>query len=1086
MKRALEWYPEVRKKECSVGKRIGFIMTSVYGGTAEHMWSSIISASDVKTSSLIIFPGGRLNATSTDEYLRNGIYNLASKDNLDGLIAWTSALSGVASSSEVSAWASSALMDVPLVTVGAKIANAPCVFFDAYTGTLDEVNHFIKVHGAKKIAFIRGPENHDSANDRYRAYLDALRQNDIPFCADLVSSPHRWSEGREAVKELIEERGLIPALDFDSLICASDMLLYGAAKYIEELGVNIPETLRVGGFNDSESNHLLKTSISTVRMPINRMAKASLALLEERMSDLSAPIPDLTLPADFIARASCGCTYATGKEYFGSNLGDVKNFISWAMMLSNWIFGCDELEAFINYALSVKNTPKCEEEEKITRRFSNICLRFYQGGGNTEDLIEIFEAFRSALPLSQAMKKWCEDNLNFIILKTFSKFSGENNYNVSRRTETLGRFKTDLLSLRSYASLSRVLAASLPGLGFSEGYLALEGDDDSYRNLVCGYDKDGIREGRELFPAARLLPSALAGRLDAGAWVVEPLISDSEFQGYLLLKIDQDCSGAMIEDVASSISSALKGIALVEALNRAKEIAEAAERASSEFYANISEELREPLTRLKQGISALKGDEAAELLFHAMKAENLLDLILSEKGETELKKSLIAPSVFFKTLAEKHGFEPDVAEGLPALVVDKSRIDRIAEIFSLLIAENSGREARLSVSLRPAGLAVTFSAKGWKPELLKNNPSLFLAEKLVVMHGGTFRYREAGLAILFPWPTLSGDSEPSQSIGYMLFIKGDPSAKLPEAIKSLPQVQVIDEEDLLKQFDIPSSICQIAYDAKGRTKVSGVVLNLLKNHQRTRSLPFLCFNLEPTSLDLWSALENNASVSAEGRIVALRTLPVPLKRFSAFGAFDFFSNEEELLEDLGPAPSLLILDTVDPEYILRLRSKYNYAKSPILIVKDHFTMEEVDRIAETPNLLIANTCVLESDEFVSRLIEIFGGNSALPPQTGAIVKKAIGYINDKYAYQLSRWKIADAVNISEDYLTRIFRREMRISPWDYLIRYRIQNACELLIKTGYTVNEIASRSGFQDQAYFCRVFKRIKGFPPGQLRSSKN
>jgi len=41
---------------------------------------------------------------------------------------------------------------------------------------------------------------------------------------------------------------------------------------------------------------------------------------------------------------------------------------------------------------------------------------------------------------------------------------------------------------------------------------------------------------------------------------------------------------------------------------------------------------------------------------------------------------------------------------------------------------------------------------------------------------------------------------------------------------------------------------------------------------------------------------------------------------------------------------------------------------------------------------------------------------------------------------------------------------------------------ELLIQTDEGIQEIAYRSGFQDHAYFCRVFKKIYGISPGQYR----
>ena len=109
----------------------------------------------------------------------------------------------------------------------------------------------------------------------------------------------------------------------------------------------------------------------------------------------------------------------------------------------------------------------------------------------------------------------------------------------------------------------------------------------------------------------------------------------------------------------------------------------------------------------------------------------------------------------------------------------------------------------------------------------------------------------------------------------------------------------------------------------------------------------------------------------------------------------------------------------------------------------------------------------------------------LPPFTGLIVKRAIAYLNDHATQPISRWQLAEAVSISEDYLARIFRKELGLSPWDYLNRYRIQLSVSLLLGSGRTLSEIARDSGFQDQAYFCRVFKKIKGFSPGHVRQRK-
>ena len=83
---------------------------------------------------------------------------------------------------------------------------------------------------------------------------------------------------------------------------------------------------------------------------------------------------------------------------------------------------------------------------------------------------------------------------------------------------------------------------------------------------------------------------------------------------------------------------------------------------------------------------------------------------------------------------------------------------------------------------------------------------------------------------------------------------------------------------------------------------------------------------------------------------------------------------------------------------------------------------------------------------------------------------------------VTRWKIAESVNTSEDYLTRIFKKELGMSPWEYLSRYRVELSVKLLQETDLPLSEIAMRCGFQDQAYYCRVFKKLKHATPGSLR----
>ena len=146
--------------------------------------------------------------------------------------------------------------------------------------------------------------------------------------------------------------------------------------------------------------------------------------------------------------------------------------------------------------------------------------------------------------------------------------------------------------------------------------------------------------------------------------------------------------------------------------------------------------------------------------------------------------------------------------------------------------------------------------------------------------------------------------------------------------------------------------------------------------------------------------------------------------------------------------------------------------------------DEAEEALRYPSVLLANTPLLASPEFSARLLGLAHGEEMLPPFTGALVKRAIAFMNRNLQRPMMRWQIAEAVNISEDYLTRIFRREEGISPWDYLQRCRIGLAMKLLRGTGSSIGDIAASTGFSDKAYFCRVFRRIAGTSPLQYRQN--
>ncbi|NLK21251.1 MAG: response regulator [Epulopiscium sp.] len=93
------------------------------------------------------------------------------------------------------------------------------------------------------------------------------------------------------------------------------------------------------------------------------------------------------------------------------------------------------------------------------------------------------------------------------------------------------------------------------------------------------------------------------------------------------------------------------------------------------------------------------------------------------------------------------------------------------------------------------------------------------------------------------------------------------------------------------------------------------------------------------------------------------------------------------------------------------------------------------------------------------------------PAISAIVRD----INDNYAQKINLEDYADKFKMSPEYISRIFSKELGVTFSNYLTRFRIDKAKELLIDTNYKIYEIACMVGYNDVQYFCRVFKKVSG-----------
>lgn len=94
----------------------------------------------------------------------------------------------------------------------------------------------------------------------------------------------------------------------------------------------------------------------------------------------------------------------------------------------------------------------------------------------------------------------------------------------------------------------------------------------------------------------------------------------------------------------------------------------------------------------------------------------------------------------------------------------------------------------------------------------------------------------------------------------------------------------------------------------------------------------------------------------------------------------------------------------------------------------------------------------------------------------------IDYIREHYQEYITLGQMAELIHLSEGQFCRLFKSFTGMSPNQYLIRYRILQSCQLLLKTDTSITDIALSCGFNNISYFNRAFLKIMNTTPGDYR----
>lgn len=117
-----------------------------------------------------------------------------------------------------------------------------------------------------------------------------------------------------------------------------------------------------------------------------------------------------------------------------------------------------------------------------------------------------------------------------------------------------------------------------------------------------------------------------------------------------------------------------------------------------------------------------------------------------------------------------------------------------------------------------------------------------------------------------------------------------------------------------------------------------------------------------------------------------------------------------------------------------------------------------------------------------RLSRIYGTNVHHREIEG--ISKAAAYMESHYMDDINIRELLNVSHYSQRHFIRLFSATYSTTPQQYLLGIRIRHACSLIREKTFSITEIATRCGFNDSNYFCRIFKKNVGMTPSMYRKT--
>lgn len=170
--------------------------------------------------------------------------------------------------------------------------------------------HFIKVHGFRKIYCLSGPQNIVHSDQRIEGYKDALTENGIPFRQNYVFYGDFWVNYAKSFAVRIANGDIERP---EAIVCGNDFMALQLCLSLAENGINVPDDIAVGGYDGNPDVSSYHPSLTTFGSAFMKNGIEAVCRLHELISG-EAPEQHIEVRPAVRVGASCGCKADTSGD----------------------------------------------------------------------------------------------------------------------------------------------------------------------------------------------------------------------------------------------------------------------------------------------------------------------------------------------------------------------------------------------------------------------------------------------------------------------------------------------------------------------------------------------------------------------------------------------------------------------------------------------------------------------------------------------------------------------------------------------------------------------------------------------------